>query len=234
MENNIQTINRRPVITGIAALLVLLFAYTVVIYLYPIQHLGLDAMKWRFVGTRLFFWLLLLGLAVYTNKVEHRSICATEQKKYPWWFYVVAFIVVYFILALGSGLLLAFSKLISKNQISQNYAPMRQLFLRYPIMVFLAAATAGVTEEYFFRGYLQSRLTLLFHKNIGIIVSALLFGLMHYSYGTLIQVLFPFYLGLIFSLFYDRYKNIRFLIVFHFIWDAIALYHLTHLKTILF
>lgn len=222
--------NRKNSIIGIVGLLLFLFAYTVIVYLHPIQGLSLEKMKWRWIGTRLFFWLLLGGLAIYSRKIEHKSICNIEQKKYAWWFYVLAMIVMFLVITFGSAILLLFSKLISNDQISTNYHSLKMLFAQYPVLGILTALTAGVTEEFFFRGYLQNRLTLLSNKYVGIIVSALLFGLLHYNYGTLIQVLFPFYLGLIFSIFYDKYKNITFLMVFHFLWDAVALYNLTHIK----
>lgn len=229
---DIQTINKKPIIIGIAGLLLFLFAYTVFVYFrIPTQQtVSLDTKKWNTLGSRLFFWLLLFALGLYTKKAEHRTILDTPQKRYAWWFYIVAMITMYFVLVIGSGILLAIAQLISRNQISPNYASMKLLFQRYPALMFFTAFTAGVTEEFFFRGYLQSRLSLLFNKSVGIIVSAVLFGLLHYNYGTLIQVLFPFYLGLIFSIFYEKYRNIYFLIIFHFVWDIVALYSLTHIK----
>lgn len=230
MKSNTPTIHKKNITVGIAGLLLFLFAYTVVAYFHPIQSTDLKNAALRLTATRLFFWGLLVALGIYCRKVEHTTICAVEQRTYPWYFYLLASIVVLFVIMLGSGILMELAKLISKNQTSTNYVSMKQVFLHYPALAVFTAITAGITEEYFFRGYLQSRLTILFNKNIGIVVSALLFGLLHYNYGTLIQVLFPFYLGLVFSLFYDKYRNIRFLMALHFVWDAVALYNLTHFK----
>ncbi len=230
MEQDIQTINKKPIIIGIAGLLLFLFAYTLIVYFNPMQHLDSASMKWRWIGTRLFFWGLLAALVLYSTKIEHRSILGIPQKRYSWKFCVVATIIMFVIIATGSGILSVLAKLVSKNQVSQQYATMKSLFQQNPSLILLTSVTAGVTEEYFFRGYLQHRLTLLSNKYVGIIVSALLFGLLHYNYGTLMQILFPFYLGIIFSLFYEKYRNINFLIVFHSTWDLIALYSIVHFK----
>jgi membrane protease YdiL (CAAX protease family) len=87
-----------------------------------------------------------------------------------------------------------------------------------------SALTAGITEELIFRAYIMPRL-LIFFKNayLPIVVSALFFGLMHVSYGTLMQVLGPFYIGVIFGIYYYKFRNIKVLIVCHFLWDLIAL-----------
>lgn len=97
-------------------------------------------------------------------------------------------------------------------------------------MVF-TALTAGVTEEFIFRGYLQPRLTVIF-KNpyAAIILSSLLFGLLHFKYGTLANVIGPIFIGLIFSLYYWKYRNLTVLILCHFLWDLISLLILINTK----
>ncbi|PZP40798.1 MAG: hypothetical protein DI598_19070 [Pseudopedobacter saltans] len=215
---------------GIVGLLLFLLAYTIYVYFFPASKLSVDNQKWRWIASRLFFWLLLGALALYTRKIEHTSICNIEQKKYRWWFYILATMSIFLIVFIGSGVMILVSKSIQKKQISDSLQTMKTMFIKYPSLGLLTAVTAGVTEEFFFRGYLQNRLTLLSNKYVGIIVSAILFGLLHYNYGTLIQVLFPFWLGIVFSIFYDRYRNIYLLVFIHFLWDAIVLYNLTHFK----
>lgn len=56
----------------------------------------------------------------------------------------------------------------------------------FPLALLLMLLTAGFTEEFFFRGVLQTRLSLLFRSNLlAIVTAALLFGLYHVPYAYL-------------------------------------------------
>lgn len=58
-------------------------------------------------------------------------------------------------------------------------------------LVFWIALSAAIGEELFFRGFLQPR--------IGIVASAVLFGLLHMSYGVPLQVFIPLLFGFLLS-----------------------------------
>ncbi|RTZ46850.1 CPBP family intramembrane metalloprotease [Chryseobacterium arthrosphaerae] len=58
---------------------------------------------------------------------------------------------------------------------------------------------------------------------IGIIVSAILFGILHSTYGTIGQVVIPFFIGAVFAAFYKLYSNIKILIICHFMIDFVSL-----------
>jgi membrane protease YdiL (CAAX protease family) len=61
-----------------------------------------------------------------------------------------------------------------------------RVLVALPIAFLAMMLTAGFTEEFFFRGFLQTRLTALTRSRVaGIIVSALLFGLYHVPYAYL-------------------------------------------------
>ncbi len=61
----------------------------------------------------------------------------------------------------------------------------RALYLA-PIAFLFLLLTTGVTEEFFFRGVLQTRLTAAFRSNVlGVIVTSILFGLYHVPYAYL-------------------------------------------------
>ncbi len=62
--------------------------------------------------------------------------------------------------------------------------------LTWPL-VFWIAITAAIGEELFFRGFLQPR--------IGIVASAVAFGLLHMSYGVPLQVFIPLLFGFLLS-----------------------------------
>jgi membrane protease YdiL (CAAX protease family) len=92
------------------------------------------------------------------------------------------------------------------------------LALQPQLTLFLVIAiplTAAVTEEVFFRGILQPR--------VGLVVSSLLFGLVHIGYGTWLQIVAPVVLGLFFGLMYRFTKTLWAPIAGHFTFDFVQL-----------
>ena len=56
----------------------------------------------------------------------------------------------------------------------------------FPLALVLLMMTAGFTEEFFFRGVLQTRLTTSLKSKVwGVVVAAVLFGLYHLPYAYL-------------------------------------------------
>ena len=81
-----------------------------------------------------------------------------------------------------------------------------------PLATLLCAVIiAPVAEELFFRKALIDRLS-LYHPMDAILLSGLLFGLMH---GNLTQFLYAFPLGVLLGIIYWRTKNIRYTILLH-------------------
>ena len=71
---------------------------------------------------------------------------------------------------------------------------------RYPVLtvaawVVMSALVAGVTEEVAFRGYLQRPIERRHGPLVAILVSGVLFGLLHFTHPEVGLVLLPFYLG---------------------------------------
>lgn len=74
------------------------------------------------------------------------------------------------------------------------------------------------------RGYLQPRIEKIYKSRYaGIIVSAVLFGILHSTYGTVGQVVVPCFIGIVFATFYKIYSNIKILIICHFMYDFVSL-----------
>jgi len=115
-------------------------------------------------------------------------------------------------------------KLAGPIQQSSRFADvMKVLQHNYPLM-FFTLITAGIMEELVFRGYLLPRLNLLFkNKWLSIVLSSILFGLIHLGWGTIQNVVVPFFIGIIFAIFYERYRNIKILMLCHFLWDLLVL-----------
>jgi len=94
---------------------------------------------------------------------------------------------------------------------------------RYGV-IFFTSFTAGVVEEMLFRGYLLPRLALIFSSNVvAVIISSALFGLLHFGYNNWYHIVSAFFIGLVFALHYVKYRNIKILIICHFLWDIIIL-----------
>ncbi len=74
---------------------------------------------------------------------------------------------------------------------------------------------AAVTEEIFFRGFLQPR--------VGVWGSSVLFGIVHIGYGTVLQVVAPFLLGLLFAYLFLKTKTLWAPIAGHFAFDFVQL-----------
>ena len=64
----------------------------------------------------------------------------------------------------------------------------------------------GPVEEFVFRVYLQDTFVSFFEKNkwLGVLIASFLFGLWHIINGSIIQVLFTFFIGLVFG--FAKYK----------------------------
>lgn len=92
--------------------------------------------------------------------------------------------------------------------------PQLQAVLTLPL-IFIIPLIAAVTEEVFFRGILQPR--------VGLITSSLLFGVVHSGYGTVLQLVAPFVLGLLFGLLFERTRSLWAPIAGHFTFDLIQL-----------
>jgi membrane protease YdiL (CAAX protease family) len=89
-----------------------------------------------------------------------------------------------------------------------------------PILLVLTCLTAGVVEEFIFRGYLIPRLNIVLNnKYLPVIISALCFGAFHYNYGTIINIADATLTGLIFGFYYQKYRNLKILVSCHFFID---------------
>ncbi|MEF9477985.1 CPBP family intramembrane metalloprotease [Chryseobacterium sp. 1B4] len=146
-----------------------------------------------------------------------------EEKKYAIGFYIKAVLSLYFICIFGGAILNAFSMFVIKEKVSDKLLNLIPIFRNNYFLITFTSLTAAIVEEFLMRGYIQSRIEKIYNPAIGIIISAVLFGILHSTYGTIAQVLGPLFIGLVFGLFYKRYSNIKVLIICHFMIDFIAM-----------
>lgn len=177
-----------------------------------------------FFYNRLSLWLVLVIILVYNFFIENRSFFVWEDKKYSVGFYLAAIICLYLICAAGGAFLNGIIKLITQEKVSEKLLHLSLIFKNNYFLIVFTCLTAGVIEELLMRAYIQPRIEKIYNSPVlGITISALLFGILHSTYGTIGQVIVPFFIGIVFALFYKKYSNIKILIICHFMFDFISL-----------
>mgnify|MGYP003408423326 FL=1 len=88
-----------------------------------------------------------------------------------------------------------------------NHADFSWFVLIYDLLFLLLII--GPVEEFIFRVYLQDAFVSFFEKNkwLGIVIASFLFGLFHIINGSIIQVLFTFFIGLVFGFAKHKIKD---------------------------
>ena len=188
-----------------------------------------------FFYNRLSLWLVLLLILAYNFFIENRSFFVWEDKKYSVGFYFAAVICLYFICAIGGAFLNAIIMLVTHEKVSDKLLQLNLIFKNNYFLIIFTCLTAGVIEELLMRAYIQPRIEKIYNSPVlGITISALLFAILHSTYGTIGQVVVPFFIGIVFALFYKKYSNIKILIICHFMFDFISLMvmNMTDLKHI--
>ncbi|MCK9292853.1 MAG: CPBP family intramembrane glutamic endopeptidase [archaeon] len=94
--------------------------------------------------------------------------------------------------------------------------PLLYIFYLFVIRVFL--------EEWFFRGFLVNR--------IGVYLSSLLFAIGHISYGSIVEVIGAFILGVVLGKYYLKTKNLWVNYLAHFLYNFSAFLLMTLAQTL--
>lgn len=204
---------------------IILAGISIAVLLYPILSVlflskGV-APIFRVIISRLFIWATLPILNQYAVKVEGRKFLLWEEKKQKFVFYIAA-IAVLFVSAFFAH---AISLIPWRLGFHDNYTMLKfwdtLLKQNKPLLVFVGF-TADITEELIMRGYVLPRLAMLFKSSwVPVVISSILFSLLHLSYWNLGESIFTFLFGLICALCYQKYRNIKVLMIFHFLYDLI-------------
>ncbi|WP_445430342.1 lysostaphin resistance A-like protein [Chryseobacterium indoltheticum] len=177
-----------------------------------------------FFYNRLSLWLVLVVVLIYNFFLENRSFFVWEEKEYSPLFYLGAVIILYFICLFGGAFLNAIIIFLTQEKPSERLLDLKNLFKNNYFLIIFTCLTAGVIEELLMRAYIQPRIEKIYNSPmLGVIVSSLLFGILHSTYGTIGQVVVPFFIGTVFALFYKKYSNIKILIICHFLIDFISM-----------
>lgn len=202
-------------------ILTILFGYFGVYYVVSsLFHLD----KYSFEGflfSRIIQWIILILIYIYITKYLNEPFFFWKNQSIKWYLYLLLPLLIFVSYAF-------ISSLIHQLKLDQTDSKvMHRLVLLLSnnfYLVIFTCITAGVVEELIFRGILQPLFVKIFNnKLVGILLSSLLFGLMHAGYGTLMNVIGPFIFGIIAAILYQRHKNIGVLILAHFLIDFLSI-----------
>ena len=175
--------------------------------------------------SRIYFWIVLAAIVFYARKVEKQNFLLYEEQKYHFSKALLMAILVVIVMIFGMAFLNSILIFFGLSQEpSQETKTVYSLFEGNYLLLIFTCITAGVTEEFLFRGYLQTRLERLFNKTwAGILISALVFGIMHISWNNFFHIVGSFWIGLVLAYFYYKYRNIKILIFLHIFYDLFSI-----------
>jgi membrane protease YdiL (CAAX protease family) len=212
---------------SLGILLTFVLLASVMLYIFPFinaitRTTNITAEK--FFYSRIAVWLVLIILFFYSFFIEKHSFLLWKDKKYSVLFYIGAVVCLYFICAIGGALLNGVIYLITHEKISDKLIQLQSIFKNNYFLIIFTCLTAGVVEEVLMRGYIQPRIEKTYNSPVlGVMISAILFGILHSTYGTIGQVVGPLFIGIVFAVFYKLYSNIKIIIICHFLFDFVSL-----------
>ncbi|WET50512.1 CPBP family intramembrane metalloprotease [Chryseobacterium indologenes] len=199
----------------------------VMLYVFPVISLitGSKTITGNaFSLSRIALWIILLIIFLYSLYIEKGCFLLTTEKKYSIAFNIKAVIFLYLICVFGGAILNGLIQFLLHKEESNKILQFSSLFKNDYFLIIFTCFTAGAVEELLMRGYIQPRIEKIYNSPfIGVFVSAVLFGILHSTYGTIGQVVVPFFIGVVFAMFYKKYSNIKILIVCHFMIDFVTL-----------
>lgn len=221
MKNHSTTIKKSTLIIGI--FLSVLLPFLAIISNLTLKGVAISP-EIKFLISRLTQWSALLLLFVFALKIEKRPFLLWKEQNQSF-LITIKGIVTVLLLFLASmiviGILLRVLGVNSESKVLNK--TLNVLKNSFPLLIF-TSISAGIVEELLFRGYLLPRLEIVFNNKIAAIaISSLMFGLLHFSYATIAQTLGPLAFGVVLAVQYPKYRNIKIVMIAHFLWDLIVL-----------
>ncbi|WP_170234672.1 CPBP family intramembrane glutamic endopeptidase [Chryseobacterium hagamense] len=212
---------------ALGILLTSLLLGAVMLYVFPLIHLisgGTGSATAIFTYSRAVLWIVLFTVFLYSFMIEKQPFLLWKDKAYSSGFYLKKIFSLYLICAVGGAFLNLLIKFATQENTSGKLLQLSHVFRNNYALIIFTCLTAGAVEELLMRGYLQPRIEKIYdNRYAGIIVSALLFGILHSAYGTVGQVVVPCFIGIVFAVFYKIYSNIKILMICHFLYDFVSL-----------
>ncbi|MGB9927164.1 MAG: lysostaphin resistance A-like protein [Methanosarcina sp.] len=119
---------------------------------------------------------------------------------------------IYIPLSIILGLLLGIGEymIIRTNNLIPDFSVFNLLILSI-IMIFFV----GLVEETIFRSILQNRLDAILGSNAGLIVTSILFGLMHSVYGNINEIVYTFFVGIFIGYLFYKTRSLPLVMLIH-------------------
>ncbi|GAA3969285.1 CPBP family intramembrane glutamic endopeptidase [Mucilaginibacter dorajii] len=210
------------VLKGLILTAVLLVCFSVGAKLFSVNTASSLSIDTRFFVSRMFFWAYFAAIYLYVKIREKQALLLWPEVGYSVWFYILSVIVILLVIIVFAGVATVILRSLGMLKLSKAMALL--LHMNVPVKL-LGIFTAGFLEEFIFRGYMIPRLQLFFkNQHLPIIISSIIFGLLHLGYGTLVNVVVPVIIGLVFGYHYHKYRNIKILIICHLLIDLNALF----------
>jgi CAAX amino terminal protease family. len=118
----------------------------------------------------------------------------------------------YMVLSIPLSLVLGFGEYLT---IKAGYLIPDLTFENLLKLTFIMVFFVGLVEELIFRSILQTRLEQALSIGESLLITSLLFGLMHSGYGTFYEILYTGFVGLFMGLAFYKTKNLAFITVLH-------------------
>lgn len=118
----------------------------------------------------------------------------------------------YMLIAVPLGFLLGFGEYLT---IRSGYLIPDLTFVNLLKLTFIMVFFVGLVEELIFRSILQSRLEKALTVREALLITSLMFGLMHSGYGTFQEILYTGFVGLIMGLAFYKTRSLPFIAVLH-------------------
>ncbi|WP_214069960.1 type II CAAX endopeptidase family protein [Mucilaginibacter sp. dw_454] len=171
------------------------------------------------ICSQLGYWVELAFLWWYADQFENQPLLIWQERQSGFKF-ILKWAIILFVLTVAINLLSSVMSLLGFPQNKELARQIARFMNGRWLLITTIATTAGVTEEIIFRGYILTRLSVVLkHKYLPIVISAVLFSSMHYSYHSAHEFLFTFLFAVIMAVHYQKYRNIKPLIAAHLLFD---------------
>lgn len=182
-------------------------------------------MTYRWLLNTLFLLLLFVLPILYEywifrkTKTNKTKFWKTFFDKYGLIKFKMSYLLWGFLLSLGlfalNILIVSLANYFPINDMPDLSTSLAKEFLLAPILYSVFLLISAIAEEFFFRAYLTSYL--------GIWLSTIVFALLHFSYGSYLEIIGAFILGLILAIVYKRTKNFYIVAIGHFLQNLYAI-----------
>jgi membrane protease YdiL (CAAX protease family) len=153
----------------------------------------------------LFFVYVPLAVSAAITAV-HQKLTRTEvgiTLRRIWLYFPLAIFI-------GFGLALVEYQITRPGYLIPNLGPLNLIKLTV-VMVFFV----GLVEEFVFRSILQTRFHKIFGAGTAILLSSILFSLMHFGYGLSYEILCTFFIGIFMGYLFYKTKSLPLIVLIH-------------------